>query len=90
MKGNTEEMMDEKGVGGSEYHTNNLLGGIEDYHIRMNALVASASYSNGVIVSESEGWDILPCPWLEYEEAIVLAVDEKEEESSGDSRNYGP
>ena len=53
--------MDKRGVGGSEYHTNKVLEAIEEYHSQMEYLVASASSSNGALVSDSEGEEILTC-----------------------------
>ena len=90
IKSGVQEMMDERGFGGSEYHTKKVLKAISESNSLMEYLVASTSSSNGTIVSDSEGEDTLPCSRLEDEEAVVLAVDEKEEEVIGDSRKYGP
>ena len=53
-----EDMMDERGVGVSEYHTNKVLEAIEDSHSRIEYLAYIASSSNGALVSDSDGEDI--------------------------------
>ena len=52
---------------------------IAESNIWMASLVDSANYSNGTLVSYSEGEDIFPCLQLEDEEAVVLVVDENYE-----------
>ena len=90
MKDHMQEMIYERGVGGSEYHTNKVLKAIEEYIKRMKSLVASAASSNDTLVSDSEEENSVSCLRLKYEEAIVLAVDEEEEDMGVHSMNCGP
>ena len=79
IKGDMQAVMGDRGVGGSEYHTNNLLEEISESNIRIKYLLEIGGSSNGALVSDSEEEDNLSCSYLEYEESIVLSVDEKEE-----------
>ena len=90
IKGVMQEMIYERGVGGSEYHNNKLMEATSDSNSRMKYLVSIASSSNGALVSDSKGYNILICLQLEYEEAIVFEVYELGEEANRNSRNGGP
>ena len=78
INGNMEEIMDEREVGGYKYHTKKVLEAIVESRIWMEFLVDSSIYSNGALLSDSEGEEIFPFSILEDEESIVIAVDEKE------------
>ena len=60
IKGDTEDMKDERGVGGLEYHKSKTLEDIAEYHSQMDYLLARASSSNSTLVSDSDREDILP------------------------------